>query len=264
MWQLFSYIFYVVCFLVLIANLLLYTKKERTSLFAVATFAISTITVGAFIINLWIYLERPPLRTLAETRLWYSFFVGAIGIILYWLYHYKWMISYASAMMLIFLGITYLHPDTINKSLMPALHSVWFIPHVVVYIFAYAMFGMATILSLIGLVKFWKKISVHNEMVVVNKLINIGYTFLTLGLLFGALWAKEAWGHYWTWDPKETWAFITWIGYLLYIHVRFKYKNDKPLRDFYIIIAAFLLLLICWFGVNYLPSASNSVHTYSG
>ena len=191
MWHSFSFIFYTVFILVLITNLLLYLKKKESVLLAVILFLISTIIVGIFIINLWIHLERPPLRTLAETRLWYSFFVGAIGIILYWLYHYKWMISYASVMMIVFLGITYSYPDTINKSLMPALHSVWFIPHVVVYIFAYAMFGMATILSLIGLIKFWKKISVYHELTVVNKLINVGYTFLTLGLLFGVLWAKE-------------------------------------------------------------------------
>ena len=43
---------------------------------------------------------------------------------------------------------------------------------------------------------------------------------MTLGMLMGALWAKEAWGHYWSWDPKETWAAITWLAYLVYVHYR--------------------------------------------
>lgn len=264
MWQKFDLLFYSVCILVIAANILLYIKNKKLGKAMMGLYIAATGLIGIFIINLWINLERPPLRTLAETRVWYSFFVGIIGIILYMLYRYQWMISYASAMMMVFLGITYYYPDTFNKSLMPALHSIWFIPHVVVYIFAYAMFGMATILSVFGLIKFQKKKPVGQELAIVNQLINIGYTFLTLGLLFGALWAKEAWGHYWTWDPKETWAFITWIGYLLYIHIRHKHKNDHPKRDFWVIITAFVLLLICWFGVNYLPSASNSVHTYSG
>jgi len=81
-------------------------------------------------------------------------------------------------------------------------------------------------------------------------------------LLFGALWAKEAWGHYWTWDPKETWAFITWIIYLLYLHFRYPQKLTAN-QLFWTLLIAFLVLLMCWFGVNYLPSAANSIHTYT-
>ena len=83
-------------------------------------------------------------------------------------------------MTLVFLGITFFHPDTQNKTLMPALHSVWFIPHVVVYIFAYAMFGMATVLAVFGLYKSYTHKNTEEEVTLVNKLINIGYTFLTL------------------------------------------------------------------------------------
>ena len=98
----------------------------------------------------------------------------------------------------------------------------------------------------------------------VDQLVKIGYVFLTFGLLFGALWAKEAWGHYWTWDPKETWAFITWLGYLVYLHHKYNHKEKKPFQSFLIVGIAFILLLVCWFGVNYLPTAQMSVHTYSG
>ena len=65
------------------------------------------------------------------------------------------------------------------------------------------MFGMATVLAVFGLYKSYTHKNTEEEVTLVNKLINIGYTFLTLGLLFGALWAKEAWGHYWTWDQKK-------------------------------------------------------------
>lgn len=90
----------------------------------------------------------------------------------------------------------------------------------------------------------------------------LGFVLLTFGLIFGALWAKEAWGHYWTWDPKETWAFISWLAYLGYLHL-VACKTDPRKLQWYLGLA-FFVLLVCWFGVNYLPSAQNSVHTYSG
>jgi ABC-type transport system involved in cytochrome c biogenesis permease subunit len=79
---------------------------------------------------------------------------------------------------------------------------------------------------------------------------DIGTSFLTLGLLFGALWAKE------------TWAFLTWTGYILYIHYRFYHPREDK-KAMYLLASAFIILLICWFGVNYLPTAQNSVHTYT-
>ena len=59
-----------------------------------------------------------------------------------------------------------------------------------------------------------------------DNLTYVGLAFMTLGMLTGAIWAKEAWGHYWAWDPKETWAAATWFAYLAYIHFRL----GKPLK----------------------------------
>ena len=145
---------------------------------------------------------------------------------------------------------------------MPALQSVWFVPHVIVYMVAYALLGLSALLSLTGLVALRKGNLKSGLLINIDNVVYVGFGFLTLGLVFGALWAKEAWGHYWTWDPKETWAFITWTIYLIYIHFRIKSKlsNQKVLS---ILLMAFIVLLICWFGVNYLPSAQNSVHVYS-
>ena len=95
-----------------------------------------------------------------------------------------------------------------------------------------------------------------------DNLVYLGFAFLTMGLLFGALWAKEAWGHYWTWDPKETWAFLTWAAYLIYIHGRIR-NSLKEKTALWVLVFGFIILLMCWFGVNYLPSAANSVHTYT-
>lgn len=220
--------------------------------------AIITFTIG-----LWVSLERPPFRTLAETRLWYGIFIASIGIVLYYRWRLPLMLAYTIGMALLFLFLNYLNPDTFDKTLMPALQSPWFIPHVVVYIVGYAFLGFSSLIGIYGLYLLYKRKDTDQIMLMADNIVYIGFAFLTFGLLFGALWAKEAWGHYWTWDPKETWAFLTWLAYLLYIHYRLKKKQSHK-TALWIVAISFGILLICWFGINYLPSAQSSVHTYSG
>jgi ABC-type transport system involved in cytochrome c biogenesis permease subunit len=94
-----------------------------------------------------------------------------------------------------------------------------------------------------------------------DNVVHIGCGFLLLGLLTGAAWAKESWGHYWSWDPKETWAFITVAAYSVFIHLRI--QNRWPRLTLALLPVAFILLMITWLGVSYLPSAHGSVHVYS-
>ncbi|WP_281232605.1 cytochrome c biogenesis protein [Flavobacterium gelatinilyticum] len=219
-------------------------------------------TMMMFTYHLWQHLGRPPMRTLGETRLWYAVFLPVIGIITYARWKYKWLLNYSLVMACVFLCINYFNPDTYNKALMPALQSIWFIPHVLVYIFSYALLAVSSIVACFGLYKYYKGSYKDEILQLANNLVYVGFGFLSLGLLFGALWAKEAWGHYWTWDPKETWAMLTWLAYLIYIHLRYRYPNKvKPVLI--TLALSFIVLLLCWFGVNYMPSAAQSVHTYT-
>jgi ABC-type transport system involved in cytochrome c biogenesis permease subunit len=215
-----------------------------------------------FTISLWISLDRPPLRTLGETRLWYSLFLSIIGYAIYKRWQYRIFFVYALAMAILFLSINYARPDIHSKDLMPALQSVWFVPHVIVYIVGYAFLGFATIMGIAGLLHLRKKQETAKILTVAQNLVYIGYGFVTLGLLFGALWAKEAWGHYWTWDPKETWALLTWGVYLIWMHMGIK-KIYTHQFYFLFLCIAFIVLILAWFGVNYLPAAQSSVHVYS-
>ena len=145
---------------------------------------------------------------------------------------------------------------------MPALQSVWFVPHVIVYMFAYAMMGAVTLFALYLWLRRPSRSPSDEEMGMCDNLIRIGWAFLSLGMIMGALWAKEAWGDFWSWDPKETWAAATWLSYLLYLHLRPRLRNDHH-TAFALIIFSFLLLQMCWYGINYLPSAQGaSVHVY--
>lgn len=263
-WINFEYYFgFVLLFWVLglIALIISYKRKPAIKI-ANILFLIGWGVLIAFVIKLWIQLDRPPMRTLGETRLWYSTFIPLIGFITYFRWRFKWFLAYSFCMSALFLIINYLNPEAHSKTLMPALQSVWFIPHVLVYLFSYAVLSVSCVVAIKGVYDLRKGKLKESVIQLADNLVYIGFSFLTLGLLFGALWAKEAWGHYWTWDPKEVWAFLTWMGYLIYIHYR-HFHQQKTKQALYLLSVAFIILLVCWFGVNYLPIASNSVHTYT-
>lgn len=216
----------------------------------------------AYILIMWITLERPPLRTMGETRLWYSFFLPLAGIIVYSRWQYKWILGFSTLLAAVFVCINLFRPEIHSKTLMPALQSPWFAPHVIVYMMAYALLGAAVVMS-VYLLFCKKEAGTDREMEITDNLVYVGLSFMTLGMLMGAIWAKEAWGHYRAWDPKETWAAITWLSYLVYIHYRlYRPRSIRP--SLWLIIIAFCLLQMCWWGINYLPSAQGmSVHTYN-
>jgi len=220
-------------------------------------FIAGLLIFASFIIALWSATGHPPLRTMGETRLWYSFFLVMVGYMTWRRWRYKWIMGYTTLVSAVFVAINLLKPEIHETNLMPALQSPWFVPHVTVYILSYAMMGAATISSLTAL---FRKDIEERLLDLIDNLIYIGFAFLLSGMLMGALWAKEAWGDYWTWDLKEIWAFITAATYILYIHTRRAGYSLKLIL--WIIPLAFIMLMITWLGVSYLPSASQSVHIY--
>lgn len=216
-------------------------------------------------------------------------------------------------MAVMFASINIFKPEIHTEELMPALRSPWFVPHVIVYMFAYAVMGIATILALrilwltrrsaagsapatgsttpatVDAAASPLSPSLQGDLRLCDTLVRMGWGFITMGIVMGALWAKQAWGDYWTWDPKETWAAATWLSYLLYMHLRqgsalssatsagseaiarqnspaievASHSNKALHRTLFLLIFSFILLQMCWWGVNYLPSAQGfSLHTY--
>jgi len=261
-WFYYPYFFYITAFAWFVAFFLLFFNKQKQINIAIGLSIFGQIAITLFASILWIKLDRPPLRTLGETRLWYSIFLPLIGLLCYSKWRFRWFLQYSLALALVFLFINLLKPETHEKTLMPALQSIWFVPHVIVYIFAYALLAASSLIACKGLYYNYKKSFDTKIIELADTITYYGFAFLTLGLLFGALWAKEAWGDYWTWDPKETWAFLTWMGYLIYIHIR-HFQPQFIKQALWVLALAFVIMLMCWFGVNYLPTAQFSVHTYS-
>ena len=174
---------------------------------------------------------------------------------------YRWIIWDCAMVALIFFLFILFSPQIVSKMPVPALQSPWFAPHILVYILAYAMAAVSAVLAIYLLVAGRKR----REAVgfgACDAFARASFAFITIGMLFGALWAERAWGAYWSWDPKETWAVITWFAYLLCLHLREK-SPEAQRAALWLYIFAFLCLLMCWQGINLLPSArAGSIHLY--
>lgn len=157
----------------------------------------------------------------------------------------------------VFLCLTLRKPGSFINNPNPALQSPWFAPHVIAYMIAYSLLAIATVMAIFML---GKSMLADRLLGVADGLVHTGVAFLTIGMLLGAIWAREAWGSFWSWDPKETWAFVTWLGYLVYLHLR-KAAPRRRRAACLLLILAFLCLQMCWWGVNYLPAVS--VHAYN-
>lgn len=153
-------------------------------------------------------------------------------------------------------------------TLMPALRSAWFIPHIGVYMIAYSLLAVASILGIIMLVNLslnkFDNTKLHHLLM---GLLQTSSCLLLIGMLCGAVWAKQAWGDYWTWDPKECWALATWMLTLIGMHLKTKSQEPKDKKTMQVLLVVFVLLSFAamqmtWYGVNYLPSAEVSLHTY--
>lgn len=231
--------------------------SDRYRRTAVVLMSGGILVLGAFIVMLWTVLGRPPMKTMGETRLWYSLFLGVAGLLTYLRWGYRWILSFSSLVAIVFCIINIAKPEIHDSTLMPALQSVWFIPHVTVYMFSYSVLGCAFLLACAGLLH-------HKEgyLESADRLVYTGTALLTIGMMTGAIWAKAAWGDYWNWDPKETWAAVTWCGYLIYIHLRL-FRKTSPKTLYIVLVCSFLALQMCWYGVNWLPAAQQSVHLYN-
>ena len=93
-------------------------------------------------------------------------------------------------------------------------------------------------------------------------IISLGFIFLTMGILSEAVLANEAWGSYWNWDPKETWAFITWTIFAIYLHIRTN-PNPEGVNSAIVASLGFLIIWICYLGVNLLGIGLHSYLTFT-
>ncbi|MDH7478837.1 MAG: cytochrome c biogenesis protein CcsA [Syntrophomonadaceae bacterium] len=166
------------------------------------------------------------------------------------------IIMLMAALLILFAVITAGNQLSVVSPLMPALKSPWLSVHVLTAVAAYAGFTLAAglaVMEVLGKGRGQLNLSIY-------RMVAGGFAMLTVSIVFGAVWAEQAWGSYWSWDPKETWALVTWIIYALYLHL----YNKRGLigeNASIVVIVGLVLVLFSFFGVNFLMSG---LHSYAG
>ena len=146
--------------------------------------------------------------------------------------------------------------------LMPALRSAWFGIHIGSAVFAYSAFVAAGCIGLRYVLQVKKGLKEKDRQMqqldyLSYRLVAFGFLFLTVVILSGAIWAEDAWGSFWAWDPKEVWALITWIIYAVYLHLRLR-QGRSGLKMAWFVIVAVPVVLFTFAGVNTLLPGMHS------
>lgn len=170
----------------------------------------------------------------------------------------------------------------VSTSLVPALQSNWLVMHVTVMVLSYAallvgcLFAIAY-LAVCFISSFGNKptlaSSTNSQTQLFQQLalqldnlsyriLGLGFPLLTIGLLSGAVWANQTWGSYWSWDPKETWALITWFIFAIYLHTRIS-KGWSGKKSAFLAVFGLIVLWTCYLGVNLMGKGLHSYGFYN-
>nr|YP_010619045.1 cytochrome c biogenesis protein ccs1 [Pterosiphonia complanata]WAX03058.1 cytochrome c biogenesis protein ccs1 [Pterosiphonia complanata] len=272
------------------SNLIIHQNNQINYLCINLTILIN-ITLALSLVIRWIYNNYFPLSNLYESMIFLAWSITLIQIILESKTKNKIIGSITLPVALFIIAFTSLSlPNELKLAspLVPALKSNWLIMHVTVMIISYATLIIGSLLSILFLIisnnkivniqgnsnnnlkKVFFKYELNNKNSIsrINlmqlldnlsyRIIGFGFPLLTIGIISGAVWANDAWGTYWSWDPKETWALITWIIFAIYLHSRLN-KQTNGKKPAIIASLGFVILWICYLGVNFL---GKGLHSY--
>ena len=220
-------------------------KAAKTLLLLVCLLSLTIIT------GYTCQFKVPPFATMWHTIVWFVFFMTLFTFFL-WSHTRQNLLYYISCIICILFIINNLLFFQINNhSLAPALKSVWFVPHVMAYLIAYGLAGVCFVWSIFNIIT--RKYTINRYFGI---FFNAGYICLLCGLFIGCIWAKNIWGHFWTWDSKETFALISALLYTICLK-----QQEKPENFCICNVIAFAILLFTWIGTKYLY-INQSLHIY--
>ncbi|RYU14891.1 c-type cytochrome biogenesis protein CcsB [Nocardioides iriomotensis] len=220
---------------------------------------------------------RVPWGNMYEFTLAGSFGVGLMYLLLGRRYHLRWMGLPVTAFEVVVLMLAGLLLYVPAGPLVPALHSYWLVIHVAAAVVASGAFAVGAIAAVLFLVKdrAGRRGSLRpggylDRLPELNALDRLSYRLHAFGfpiwtfaaLVAGPIWAEYAWGRYWNWDPKEVWAFITWVVYAAYLHARAT-AGWRGKAAAVIALVGFATLLFNFVGINFF-FGGGSLHSYAG
>jgi cytochrome c-type biogenesis protein CcsB len=218
---------------------------------------------------------RPPYQTLYESLLWFAW----SALVAYLLVERRFGRIYAAGLPVALIAAGACLYSALGRSpaiepLPPALQSNWFLWHVIIAFMSYAVFVVAFAVELAhvssGLLPYRMlgRYGMESDNAArfhraAHRLVLFGFPLLTFGIVTGAAWANQAWGRYWSWDPKETWSLITWTVYALYLHAmtmgRWRGGRSSALS-----MLGFVCMVMTFLGVNWITRLLGiaSLHAY--
>lgn len=242
-----------------------------------------TITLG----SRWIFEGYFPLSNLYESLIFLCWGISFLQLIIEFKTKSRLIGSITAPILFFICSFSSLTlPIEMQKALplVPSLQSNWLMMHVSMMMISYSTLIVGSLLSLLYLafstakergeyklnsenqVQISTNLALNNSKISLldtidtwsYRIIGIGFPFLTIGIISGAVWANEAWGSYWSWDPKETWALITWLVFAVYLHSRI-IKGWEGQKAAWVGSFGFFVIWICYLGVNFL---AKGLHSY--
>jgi|UniRef100_A0A7C5AKR2 cytochrome c-type biogenesis protein CcsB len=216
-------------------------------------------TSGAPPADFWDWLQvalyQVPLSNFYESLIFFSWCLAFLALVFIRRYPEGFLGVVGGLTAALVLAYASLGADSRIKPLMPALRSNWLLIHVVTCFLGYAAFALAFGAGILYLVQMVRRTPKNPSPALLDRLLYrtavIGFVFLTLGILTGAVWAETAWGRYWSWDPKETASLLTWLIYAALLHARLV-KGWQGRAIAWLAVAGFGAVLFTYFGVSFL------------
>ena len=223
-------------------------------------------------------VHRPPLGNMFEFALVGAMFVVVAFVAISLYRDIRWLGLFVVGPVLLTLGLAITVFYTAASELLPSLKSVWLVIHVTVATFSVALFTIAFSVTILHLVKTWLEGQDPAGMSRVRTIVNtalpparsldrtaygihvVAFPLWTFTLIAGAIWAEQAWGSYWQWDPKEVWTFVIWVVYAAYLHARAT-TGWSPRSANYLALAGYGAILVNYLVVNVFFVG---MHSYSG
>ena len=243
------------------------TVRKAARLILVA----SGVAQSLYILSRYILTGHTPITSQHETVIFFAWATTWAYLSFRWRYTVKNFGTFVSFFLFCLVFISYFSSREITV-LVPALQSAWLPLHAGVSLVAYGFLSLAFCGGLMYLLLerelkakkfgyFFARLPSLDALDQLNShCITAGFVFLTLGIVTGSFWARQAWGTYWHWDPKETWSLITWFIYLVQIHQRFT-VGWRGKRAAIMTVVGFLSVLFTLWGVTYFLGG---VHSYAG
>jgi len=213
----------------------------------------------------WVISGHAPWSDTYESLLYISWSAMFAGL----LFFRKSLLALSAAVIVAGIFMFTAHLSHINPQitdLVPVLKSYWLTIHVSILTGSYGFLGLGAVLGIMSLIFFIfrgkkrkhlddviKQITAINEASLI-----VGLAMLTIGNFLGGVWANESWGRYWGWDPKETWAYVAIVTYILILHLRFIKRFNNPFSFSVSSVLAFSTILMTYFGVNFYLSGMHS------